>query len=51
MVVFVVPQKLINRPKATEATSDMGLLVFKSPIIIASTSRISANSTGEYVFN
>ena len=51
MAVFVVPQKPINRPKATEALSDIGLLVFKSPTITESTLRICANSAGEYLPN
>ena len=51
MAVFVVPQKPINRPRATEAPSDIGLLVFKSTVITASTLRIYANSAGEYLPN
>ena len=51
MAVFVVPQKPINRPRATIAPSDIGLLVFKSNIITASTLRIYANLAGEYLPN
>ena len=51
MAVFVVPQKPINRPRATITPSDIGLLVFKSNIITASTLRIYANLAGEYLPN